>query len=71
MLLLFSRSAVSESLRSQALQYEVHGQASLSFTLSWTLLKLMSIESVMSSYTCMYVCVYICIHIYLSLNMPN
>ena len=49
MLLLFSRSAVSESLRSQALQYEVHGQASLSLTITQSLLKLMSIESMIPS----------------------
>ena len=37
---LFSRSVVSDSLRSHALQH---------FTISWSLLKLMSIESVMPS----------------------
>ena len=37
-------SVVSDSLRPNGLQ---HGQASLSFTISWSLLKLMSIESVM------------------------
>ena len=43
LLLLFSRSVVSGSL-------QPHGcQASLSFTISWNLLKLMSIESVMPS----------------------
>ena len=46
-LLLFSRSAVSDSLRPHAL-HAAH-QASLSFTISRSLLKLMSIESVMPS----------------------
>ena len=46
LLLLFSHSVVSNALRPQGLQ---HGQASLSFTISWSLLKLMSVESVMSS----------------------
>ena len=41
--LLFSCSVVSSSLRPHGLQ---HCQASLSFTISWSLLKLMSIESV-------------------------
>ena len=44
--LLFSCSVVSSSLRPHGLQ---HCQASLSFTISWSLLKLMSIESVMPS----------------------
>ena len=42
LLLLFIRSVVSDSL-------PPHEQASLSFTISWSLLKLMSIESVMPS----------------------
>ena len=46
LLFLFSHSVVSDSLRPNGLQ---HGQASLSFTISWSLLKLMSIESVMPS----------------------
>ena len=45
-LLSFSHSVVSDSLRLYGLQ---HHQASLSFTISWNLLKLMSIESVMST----------------------
>ena len=46
MLLLFSHQVVSNSLRPHELQPH---QASLSFTISWSLLKLMSIESVMPS----------------------
>ena len=42
----FSRSVVSNSSQPHGLQ---HGQASLSITNSWSLLKLMSIESVMPS----------------------
>ena len=42
----FSHSVVSDSLLSHTLQ---HNQASLSITNSWSLLKLMSIESVMPS----------------------
>ena len=45
-LLLFSRSVVSDSLQCHGLQ---HNQATLSFTISQSLLKLMSIESVMPS----------------------
>ena len=45
LLLLFSRSVVSNSLQSHGLKH----QASLSFTVSQSLLKLMSIESVMPS----------------------
>ena len=45
-LLLFCRSVVSDSLRPHGLQLP---QASLSFTISHSLLKLMSIESVMPS----------------------
>ena len=46
----FSRSVVSDSLRCHGLQHtpSTH-QASLSITNSWSLLKLMSIESVMPS----------------------
>ena len=43
-MLLFSLSVVSDSLRPHELQ---HAMLSLSFTISWSLLKLMSIESVM------------------------
>ena len=46
LLLLFSRPVVSDSLRPP--QTTAH-QASQSFTISWSLLKLMSIESVMPS----------------------
>ena len=45
MLLLFSRSVVSDSLRPM----DCSTQASLSFTVSWSLFVLMSIESVMLS----------------------
>ena len=45
-MLLFSRSVMSNSLWPHGLQ---HCQASLSFTDSWSLLKLLSIESVMPS----------------------
>ena len=44
--LLFSYKVMSDSLRPQGLQ---QGQASLSFTISQNLLKLMSIESMMPS----------------------
>ena len=44
----FSHSVVSNFLQPHGLQYTVH-QASLSITNSWSLLKLMSIESVMTS----------------------
>ena len=43
--LLFSHSVVSDS----AVPWTAACQASLSFTISWSLLKLMSIDSVMSS----------------------
>ena len=46
LLLLLSHSAMSDFLEPHGLQ---HCQASLSFTISWRLLKLMSIESVMPS----------------------
>ena len=46
LLLLFSHSVLSDSLR---LTWTVASQASLSFTISWSLLKLTSIESVMLS----------------------
>ena len=45
LLLLFSRSVVSDSAK----QWSAARPASLSFTTSWTSLKLMSIESVMPS----------------------
>ena len=44
--LLFSHSVISDSLWPHGLQ---HCQSSLSFTISWSLLKLMSIESEMAS----------------------
>ena len=46
LLLLFSRSVMPDSLQPHGLQ---HSQASLSFTISWSLLKSMSIELVMPS----------------------
>ena len=48
LLLLFSRSAVSDSLHF-ATPWTAACQASLSFTISWNLVKLTSIESVMPS----------------------
>ena len=47
MLLLFSCSVMSDSSRPHGLQHA--SQASLSFTISWSLLRLMSIELVMPS----------------------
>ena len=47
LLLLFNRSVVSSSLQPHGLQHATH--ASLSFTISQILLKLMSIESMMPS----------------------
>ena len=55
LLLLLSRSVVSDSLRPHGLQHarpphpSLSRQASPSFTISWSLLKLMSLESVMPS----------------------
>ena len=46
LLLLFSHSVVSDFLQPHGLQ---HARLPLSFTISWSLLKLMSIESVMPS----------------------
>ena len=48
-LLLFSCSVVSDSLRPHDTPWTVACQASLSFTISWSLLKLMPTESVMPS----------------------
>ena len=47
--LLFSRSVLSDSLRPHVTPWPAAHQASLSFTISWRVLKLMSIESVMPS----------------------
>ena len=48
-LLLFSHSVVSDSLQPRAPQHTAH-QATLSFTVSWNLVRLMSFESVMPSW---------------------
>ena len=45
----FSHSVVFNSLRPRELQHAIHAKASLSITNSWSLPKLMSIESVMPS----------------------
>ena len=50
-LLLFSRSLIYDSLQHHGLTY----QSSLSFTISWSLLRLMSLESVMPS-NCLILC---------------
>ena len=53
LLLLFSRSVMSDSLQLHGLP---HARLPLSFTISWSLLKLMSTESVMQSNHLIFCC---------------
>ena len=65
-LLMFSCSVVSDSLRTHDTPLTAARQASLSFTISWSLLRLMSIELVMPSN-----CLVLCCPLLLPSNFPS